>query len=73
MIKHFCDLCKEEILQEQYYTYILPQRISREAISSQGQILYKYDLLEDKEIEVCDVCRKKIFQTLEEILIKEKP
>ena len=65
MIKYFCDLCKEEINKDEYYTYILPQRVPYATVSSQGKILFTYDRIEDREIEVCDVCREKICQALE--------
>lgn len=71
MIKYFCDLCKEEMRQEQHYTYILPQRVPYVTVSSQRKILFTYDRIEDREIEVCDVCREKISQALEKITKEE--
>lgn len=71
MIKYFCDLCKEEINEDEHYVYILPLQIPYEAISAQGRLLYTYKQLEDREIEVCDVCREKISQALEKIAKEE--
>lgn len=71
MIKYFCDLCKEEKRQEQLHVYILPQRVPHVTVSSQGKILFTYDRIEDREIEVCDVCREKISQALEKITKEE--
>lgn len=67
MIKYFCDLCKKEMRQEQHYIYILPQRVPYEAISAWGEPVYTYEQVEDREVEVCDVCRRKISQALKEI------
>lgn len=71
MIKYFCDLCKEEINEYEHYAYILPLQIPYEAVS-QGKLLYTYKRLEDREIEICDVFRRKISQILESIEFKEK-
>ena len=71
MIKYFCDLCKKEINKDEHYAYILPQRVPYTTVSSQGKILFTYDRIEDREIEVCDVCREKIYQALEKITKKE--
>lgn len=71
MIKYFCDLCKEEINKDEHYAYILPQRVPHVTVSSQGKILFTYDRIEDREIEVCDVCREKISQALEKITKEE--
>ena len=68
MIKYFCDLCKKEINEDEYYAYILPQGVPYETVSAQGKILFAYDRIEDIEIEVCNVCRGKISQALEKIV-----
>ena len=72
MIKYFCDLCKEEINEDEHYAYILPLQIPYNAISAQGELLYTYKQLEDREIEICDICRRKISQILERIEFKER-
>ena len=72
MIKYFCDLCKEEINKDEHYAYILPKLITYEAISTQGELLYTYKRLEDREIEICDICRRKISQILERIEFEER-
>ena len=72
MIKYFCDLCKKEMRQEQHYIYILPQRVPYEAISAYGEPVYTYEQLEDREVEVCDVCRRKISQALKELTKENK-
>lgn len=72
MIKYFCDLCKEEMRQEQRYIYTLPKQVPYEAISTWGKPIYTYEQLEDREIEVCDACRKKISQTLKELIKENK-
>lgn len=73
MTKYFCDLCKREMGKNEHYIYILPQLIPYDAISTRGeQVYYTYEQLEDKEVEVCNVCRRKISQVLKEIEVKEK-
>ena len=34
MIKYFCDLCKKEINEDEYYAYILPQGVPYETVSA---------------------------------------
>lgn len=73
MIKYFCDICGKELnKKEQHYVYILPQQVPYDAISAQGEPVYTYEQLEDREVEVCDICRRKISQAVKEIGIKEK-
>ena len=72
MIKYFCDLCKKEMRQEQHYNYILPQRVPYEAISVWGEPVYTYEQIEDTEVEVCNVCRRKISQALKKLIKEDK-
>lgn len=70
MIKYFCDLCEKEMRKDEHYTYILPQQVPYEVVANWGETLYTYEKLEDKEIEICDVCRRKISYALKK-LVKE--
>ena len=72
MIKYFCDLCKKEMRQEQHYIYILPQQVPYEVVSTWGETICTYEKLEDKEVEVCDVCRRKISYALKELVKEDK-
>ncbi len=72
MIKYFCDLCKKEMRKDEHYAYILPQQVPYEAISAWGESIYTYEQLEDREVEVCDVCRRKISQALKELIKEDK-
>lgn len=66
MIKYFCDICGKEMRKDEHYVYILPQLISYDAISTWGESIYTYEQLEDKEVEICNICRRKISQALKE-------
>ena len=71
MIKYFCDLCGKEIRQEQRYIYTLPKQVPYEAISTWGEPIYTYEQLEDREVEICDVCRRKISYVLKDFVKEE--
>ena len=72
MIKYFGDLCKKEMKKDEHYIYILPQQVPYDVIATWGEILYTYEQLEDKEVEICDVCRRKISQVLKELTKENK-
>ena len=68
MIKYFCDLCGKEMRKEQRYIYTLPKQVPYEAMSIRGEPIYTYEQLEDREVEICDACRRKISQALENLI-----
>lgn len=68
MIKYYCDICEKELkTSEEHFIYILPQRTPYNAKSIYGEVIYTYEVIEDKELVVCSSCRKKIAYALQEI------
>lgn len=59
MTRYFCDLCGEEI-HNRWRNYILP-------IAATWFRNEPWDLI-PMEFEVCNVCRRKIYKTIEKII-----